>query len=107
MTVLAGESTSTGRRPELFLVSTLLAFIGWYAVTARLAQRGTVRRTAGIIGVLTGVYLLWEVATYVAIAVGPPTLLDTIGPPPFVLGLLWAGVGGCSWWSRRSGRSLP
>jgi len=70
-------------------------------VTTGLARRGIVPRTARTIAALCGLYLVWEVLTYASIAFGPATLTDTVGPPPFLLGLLWAALGARLWWAGR------
>jgi hypothetical protein len=87
---------------------TLSLAVGWLGtipatvlVTLGLAGGGTIPRTARTIAALCGLYLVWEVATYASIAIGSATLLDTVGPPPFLLGVLWAVLGARLWWSDR------
>ena len=87
---------------------TLSLVVGWLGtipatvlVTLGLAQEGTIPRTARTLAALCGLYLVWEVATYASVAFGAATLLDTVGPPPFLLGVLWAVLGARLWWSDR------
>jgi hypothetical protein len=82
--------------------------VGWLGtipatlvVALGLARRGVVPRSAYAVVALCALYLAWEVATYAAVALGSPTLLDTVGPPPFLLGVLWAFLGALLWWSGR------
>lgn len=62
-------------------------------VTTSLARRGIARRSAWAITALSAMYLVIEVLTYLPAIVGPTTLADTVGLPPFLLGLLWAWLG--------------
>jgi hypothetical protein len=104
------DEATWGESPWYAVGVTLSLLVGWLGtipatllVTLGLAREGVVRRTARTISVLCGLYLLWEVLTYAAIALGSPTLVDTVGPPPFLLGLLWAVLGARLWWSGRTG----
>ena len=56
------------------------------------------------IAVLTALYLVWEVLTYLAGAVGSATLAEAAGPPPFLLGLFWAVLGFRLWRHARTAR---
>ena len=67
-----------------------------------LARRGVIPRTSRLLAVVCGVYLVWEVVTYAAVAFTSATLLDTSGPPPFLLGLVWATLGARLWWADHS-----
>ena len=74
--------------------------IGWFGtlpatvlVGAALARRGIARITAWSVAALAGIYLVFEVLVYLTVLFGSATLADTVGLPPFLLGIFWAALG--------------
>ena len=63
-------------------------------VAVALASRGVARRAMWAVAAVILLYLVVELLTYLPALVGSPTLADTVGLPPFLLGILWAVVGG-------------
>ena len=43
---------------------------------------------------MTTLYLVVELLTYLPALLGSATLADTVGLPPFLLGIFWAVLGG-------------
>jgi hypothetical protein len=58
-----------------------------------LARRGIRTKTAWTVTVVTGIYFALELLTYLPALIGSATLAETTGPPPFLLGFLWAFLG--------------
>ncbi|MFB6718953.1 hypothetical protein ACFCV3_02290 [Kribbella sp. NPDC056345] len=92
---------------SLLPLAILLSLLAWWAVDVaavltclRLAKNS---RTALVIGVLTAVFLVLEVAIYLPALIGGQKLVDTVGLPPMVLPVLWAVLG---WSLRRRGSRL-
>jgi hypothetical protein len=82
----------------------LLSLLGWWATDVaavltclHLFRTKVVPRTALVIGILTGVLTLLEVAIYLPALVGAQKLHETVGLPPMLLPVLWAVVGGMLW----------
>jgi hypothetical protein len=82
----------------------LLSLLGWWAVDVaavltclRLYQSKVAPRTALVIGVLTALFLVLEVAVYLPALVGAQELHATVGLPPMALPVLWAILGGVLW----------
>jgi hypothetical protein len=104
-----GVRTATWGESSWYPVGiTLSLAVGWLGtipatllVTRELAKRGVAARTARTIAVLCGLYVVWEASTYLVVVAGAATMADTAGPPPFVLGILWALLGARVWRSRR------
>ncbi len=92
---------------SLLPLAILLSLLAWWAVDVaavvtclRLSKNS---RTALVIGVLTGLFLVLEVAIYLPALIGGQKLIDTVGLPPMVLPVLWAVLG----WSLRRRGSRP
>lgn len=58
------------------------------------------------IAVVTGLYLVLELLTYLP-ALGSPELAETTGPPPLLLGFVWALLGYDCWPGVRSASRQP
>lgn len=107
-----GVDTATWGDSTWYAVGVTLSLaVGWLGtvpatllVALGLARNGVIPKTARTVAALCGVYVVWELLTYAAIALGSATLLDTVGPPPFLLGILWAALGARLWWSGRAGQ---
>lgn len=77
-------------------------FAGWLGVhvatlivVAALVRAGVARRTAIVVGALYAVYVVFEVLIYLPVIFGPTTFAEFLGGvPPFLLGILWAVLGG-------------
>ena len=64
-------------------------------VAVALVRHGIARKTAWTVAALATLYLLFEVLTYLPVLLGPATFAETTGGlPPFLLGFMWAGLGG-------------
>lgn len=106
--VVAVDDSRTLADSTTFAVAILLSLLGWWVVDLvaaltclRLFRRGGVaRRTAGVVGSLTALFLLLEIAVYLPALAGGAELHDTVGLPPMVLPALWAVLGGVLWRSR-------
>ena len=93
------EADTWGDSP-LYAVGVVLSLsVGWVGVlpgtvlVARgLARRGVSPKACWTVVVATGLYLLLELPIYLP-ALGEPTLAETTGPPPFLLGFLLALLG--------------
>jgi hypothetical protein len=104
-----GAGTATWGESAWYAVGVTLSLaVGWLGtipatllVTRELARRGVVTRTARTITVLCVLYVVWEALTYLVVVAGAATMAGTAGPPPFVLGILWAVLGARVWRSRR------
>lgn len=94
----------------IFAAAVLLSLLGWWLVDVvallgcwTLVRARIMRRTALVVGVLTALALLLEVAIYFPALVGDAQLRDTVGLPPMLLPVLWALLGWRLWRaSRRS-----
>jgi hypothetical protein len=89
----------------------LLSLLGWWAidVAAVLTCLGLYRsnvapKAALVIGILTVLFLVLEVAVYLPALIGSQELNATVGLPPMVLPVLWAILGGVL---KRRGNQLP
>lgn len=106
--VLVFDDSQTLADSTTYAVAILLSLLGWWitdvvaaATCLRLyRRRGAARITSAVVGVLTGLFLLLEVAVYLPALVGDQELHDTIGLPPMLLPILWAILGGVLWRSR-------
>jgi hypothetical protein len=95
-----GVETGTWGDSSLYATGVVLSLaVGWVgvlpatALVARgLARRGVSPKVCWTVTVATGVYLVLELFTYLS-ALGAATLAETTGPPPFLLGFLWAALG--------------
>ncbi len=63
-------------------------------VALALASRGVARRSMWAVAVVTSLYLVVELLVYLPALLGSATLADTVGLPPFLLGIVWAALGG-------------
>jgi hypothetical protein len=107
--VVAFDDSRTLADSTTYAVAILLSLLGWWVIDVVAAltclrlyrSRGAARKTSGVVGVLTALFLLLEIAVYLPALVGSQELHDTIGLPPMLLPLLWAVLGGVLW---RSGR---
>jgi hypothetical protein len=63
-------------------------------VAVSLAKHGIATRTAWTVAALTGLYFVFELLVYLPALVGPATVAETTGLPPFLLGIFWACLGG-------------
>jgi hypothetical protein len=85
----------------VYAVGILLSLLGWWAValgavlTCRQLFRAQLApRAALVIGLLTALLFVIEVAVYLPALVGDQELHETVGLPPMLLPLLWAILGG-------------
>ncbi len=63
-------------------------------VAVAFARRAVARRSMWAVAAVTLLYFVVEVLTYLPALLGSPTLADTVGLPPFLLGFVWAVLGG-------------
>jgi hypothetical protein len=63
-------------------------------VAVALARQGIIRRTAWAVAALTALYFVFELLTYLPVLLGPASFAETVGLPPFLLGIFWAVLGG-------------
>ena len=98
-----GSDTATWGDDVLYPWSyTLSLAAGWLGVlpatilvSVTLARQGVAPRTCWTVTVLVAVYWVLEVLTYLPVLLGSATFADFEGGlPPFVLGVLWAVLGG-------------
>jgi len=98
----AAESPTWGDSP-LFTASMLSSLLaGWIGVHPAtlivlwaLVQAGIAKRTAIVVGVIYALYWAFELLVYLPVLLSPEGLsAETVGLPPFLLGILWAAVGG-------------
>jgi hypothetical protein len=89
---------------SVYALTILLSLLGWWAVDLaalltclRLFQARLAPRAALVIGVLSGLLFVIEVAVYLPALVGSQELHDTIGLPPMLMPLLWAILGAILW----------
>ncbi|HSV39195.1 MAG TPA: hypothetical protein VLI04_10570 [Nocardioidaceae bacterium] len=101
---IAAIDSATLGDSQLFAFAILLSLLGWWSVDlaailtcAGLHRSGIVTRTALVVGILTALLVVVEVAVYLPALVGEATLHDTIGLPPMALPILWAVLGGALW----------
>ncbi len=95
-----GAETATWGDSDLYGVGVVLSLaVGWVGVLPAtvvvaigLAKRGISPKVSWGIAVFTGLYLALELLTYLP-ALGAAELEDTTGPPPFLLGFVWALLG--------------
>jgi hypothetical protein len=90
-----------------FALAMLLSILGWWAIDLaavltclHLFRTKVVPRTALVIGILTAVLTLLEVAIYLPALLGAQELHATVGLPPMLLPVLWAILGGVLWRNR-------
>lgn len=87
---------------SLFSAGVVLSLVaGWIGtipatilVARDLARRGIMRKTAWTVTALMALYLVVELLTYLPALLGSASLKDTVGLPPFLLGIFWAILGG-------------
>ncbi|WP_433018981.1 hypothetical protein [Kribbella sp. CA-294648] len=79
----------------------LLSLLGWWLIVVaailtcrRLFQSRVAPRTALVIGVLTALYVVLEVAVYLPALIGEQELHETMALPSIVPPVLWAILGG-------------
>ena len=98
-----GTDAATWGDSALYPASVLASlFAGWFGVhaatlvvVAALAKAGPARRTALVVGVLYALYVVFEVLTYLPVMFGPTDFAGFLGGlPPFLVGILWATLGG-------------
>lgn len=98
-----GSDTATWGDDALYPWSyTLSLAAGWLGVLpatilagVTLARQGVARRTCWTVSALVAVYWVLEVLTYLPVLLGPATFAEFEGGlPPFLLGVLWAVLGG-------------
>ena len=97
-----GVDGATWGDSRLYPLGVVLSLaVGWVGtlpatllVTVALARGGIVRKTAWTIATLTALYFIVELLTYLPVLLGPATLAETAGLPPFLLGIFWAVLGG-------------
>lgn len=89
---------------SVFALAILLSLLGCWAVdvAALLTCRQLFRarlapRAALVIGLLSALLIVIEVAVYLPALVGSQELHETVGLPPMLLPLLWAILGGILW----------
>lgn len=89
----------------------LLSLLGWWAIDVAavltclsLYRSKVAPKAALVIGVLTVLFLVLEVAVYLPALIGSQELNATVGLPPMVLPALWAILGGVL---KRPGSQLP
>ena len=82
----------------------LLSLLGWWSIELaailtclQLFKSRVAPKAALVIGVLTALFFLLEVAVYLPALVGGQELHETVGLPPMVLPGLWAVLGGVLW----------
>lgn len=98
------DEAETLAESSLLALAILLSLLGWWAIDVaavltclRLYQSKMAPRTALVIGVLTTLFLVLEVAVYLPALIGGQELHATVGLPPMVLPALWAILGGVLW----------
>ncbi len=97
-----GFDGATWGDSRLYAVGVLLSIaVGWVGtepatilVAVGLARRGLARRSMYALAAVTTLYLVVELLTYLPALLGSATLADTVGLPPFLLGICWAVLGG-------------
>jgi hypothetical protein len=89
---------------SLLALAILLSLLGWWAIDVvavltclRLFKSKVAPKTALVIGVLTALFLVLEVAVYLPALIGGQELHETVGLPPMALPVLWAILGGVLW----------
>ncbi len=95
---VGGETWGDSR---LYPVGVVLSLaVGWCAalpatilVAVALARGGVRPKTCWTVAALTALYFVFEVLTYLPALLGPATLAETAGLPPFLLGFFWAVLG--------------
>ena len=101
--VAYGSDTATWGGNALYPWSIALSLAaGWLGVlpatlltSTALARQGIARRTAWTVTALVGLYWVVELLTYLPVLLGPETFAGFEGGlPPFLLGILWAILGG-------------
>lgn len=110
-----GVDGATWGDSRLYQLGVVLSLaVGWVGtlpatllVTVALARRGIARRVAWTVAALTGLYFAVELLTYLPVFLGPTTLAETPGLPPFLLGIFWAVLGGALLRSRVTSGSSP
>jgi hypothetical protein len=99
----------------LLALAILLSLLGWWAIDLaavltclRLFRSKVAPRAALVIGILTALFLVLEVAVYLPALIGGQELHATVGLPPMVLPVIWAVLGGVLWRGlRRRGNQPP
>ena len=96
---------------SVYALSILLSLLGWWTVdvaallTCRQLFRAKLAPTAAlVIGLLSALLIVVEVAVYLPALVGSQELHATVGLPPMLLPLLWAILGGILW---KKGAAVP
>ena len=104
VTVVWFDDSTTLADSTYYSLAILLSLLGWWAVDVvaaltclRLFKRRLAPKTSVVVGVVTILFLLLEVAVYLPALVGGEELHDTIGLPPMLLPVLWAILGGILW----------
>jgi hypothetical protein len=95
-----GAGTATWGDSDLYGIGVVLSLaVGWVGVlpatvmvTIGLAKHGITRKVSWGIAIFTGLYVVLELLTYLP-ALGSAELAETTGPPPFLLGFVWALLG--------------
>lgn len=87
-----------------FALGMLLSLLGWWSIDLaamitclHLFKNKVIPRTALVIGLLTAVLTVLEVAIYLPALAGARELHETVGLPPMLLPALWAVLGGVLW----------
>jgi hypothetical protein len=82
----------------------LLSLLGWWSIELaailtclQLFKSKVAPKAALVVGVLTALFFLLEVAVYLPALIGGQELHETVGLPPMVLPALWAILGGVLW----------
>jgi hypothetical protein len=104
------HDTRTLAHSTTYALAILLSLVGWWVIDVVAAltclqlfrRGGSARKTSAVVGVVTGLFLLLEIAVYLPALVGRGELHDTIGLPPMLLPIIWAVLGGVLWRSRGS-----
>ena len=97
-----GFDGATWGDSRLYPLGVMLSLaVGWAGtlpatvlVAVAVAGRGIARKTAWTVAALLCLYFGFELLTYLPVLLGPATFAETAGLPPFLLGVLWAGLGG-------------
>jgi len=99
---------------SLLALAILLSLLGWWAIDLaavliclRLFKSKVAPRTALVVGILTALFLVLEVAVYLPALIGGQELHATVGLPPMALPVLWAVLGGVLWRGLRRPGSRP